>query len=53
MVGTGLVILGAILMLAVVGVLRSQEPPPVAVEVRDDDARRQEALRRSRARDRR
>ncbi|NIV35431.1 MAG: hypothetical protein GWN58_40040 [Anaerolineae bacterium] len=49
MVGTGLVILGALLML-VVGALRSQEPPPVAVEVRDDAARKEEMLGRHRVR---
>jgi hypothetical protein len=51
MVGTGLVILGAILMLVVIGALRSQEPPPVAVEVREDAARSGEVLGRHRVRD--
>ena len=50
MVETGLVILGAILML-VVGALRSQELPPAAVEVRDDAARSEEVLGRRRVRD--
>ena len=51
MVGTGLVILGAILMLVVLGALRSQEPPPVAVEVRDDAARWEGSLHHRRVRD--
>ena len=51
MVEVGLVILGAVLMLVVDGVLRSQESPPVAVEVRDDATGRKEALGRRRVRD--
>ena len=51
MVGTGLVILGAILILVLAGAGRSQEAPPVAVQVRDDAARREEMLGRRQVRD--
>ena len=48
MVGMGFVILGAIVMLVLARDVKSQEPPPVVVEVRDDAARKVEALRHRR-----
>ena len=51
MVGTGLVILGAILILVLAGAGRSQEAPPVAVEVRDDAGSSEEMLGRRQVRD--
>ena len=53
MIGTGLVILGAMPILVVAGVVASQAAPQVPVEVREDAARREDALRRRRARDQR
>ena len=52
MIGMGFGILGAILLLVLVRALRSQEPSPVVIEVRDDAVRRIEALRHRRVRDR-
>jgi hypothetical protein len=46
MIGIGVVILGAVLMLVVAGAIRSQESPPVAVEVRDDAAQKEGSPRR-------
>ena len=50
MIGIGFVILGAILVLVLARGVRSQEPLPGAVEVRDDVAQREEALRHRRVR---
>ena len=48
MIGIGSVILGAIAVLVLARDARSQEPPPVVVEVRNDAAHREEALRHRR-----
>ena len=48
MVGMGFVILGTILLLVLARAVKAQEPSSVVVEVRDDAARRIEALRHRR-----